>query len=71
MRSRTLNLAFNRALSDAAYRQALLLGLRRTLLEAGVPEAEIKKLEAHAPHSLESLARALETVHEQTFTPQH
>lgn len=70
MRSRALNLAFNRALTDAAYRQALLLDLRRTLLEAGVLESEIGKLEEHAPHSLESLAQALETVHEKTFAPQ-
>ena len=67
MRSRALNLAFNRALTDTAYRQALLADLRRTLLEAGVPEGEIRPLEALAPHSLESLARALEHAHTTTF----
>ena len=69
MRSRALNLAFNRALIDAAYRQVLLLDLRRTLLEAGVPEAEISSLELHAPHSFEGLAEALEAAHKETFTP--
>lgn len=70
MRSRALNLAFNRALTDAAYRQALLLDLRRTLLEAGVLDAEIKRLEAHRPQSLEELAHALEAAHLETSTPQ-
>ena len=69
MRSRALNLAFNRALIDTAYRQALLLDLRRTLLEAGVPEAEIASLEAHVPRSFEGLAQALEAAHTATFTP--
>lgn len=71
MRSRALNLAFNRALTDAEYRQELLLNLRRTLLEAGVPEAEITSLEAHQPRSLEDLAQALEAAHIATFAPQH
>ena len=69
MRSRALNLAFNRALVDTAYRQALLLDLRRSLLEAGVPEAEIAQLEAHAPGSFEGLAQALEAAHVETFRP--
>ncbi len=69
MRSRALNLAFNRALVDVAYRQALFLDLRRMLLEAGVPEAEIVSLEAHTPRSLEGLAQALEAAHVSTFTP--
>ena len=69
MRSRALNSAFNRALVDAAYRQALVSDLRRLLLEAGVPEAEIASLEAHAPRSFEGLAQALEAAHASTFAP--
>jgi hypothetical protein len=63
MRSRALNFAFNRALIDAQYRARLFQDLRRTLLEAGVPEAEIAALERLAPNSLEALAKALETLH--------
>lgn len=68
MRSRALNLAFNRALIDAAYRHKLLRDLRRTLLEAGVPAGEIDELEGYAPSSLEGLARALEAAHTKTFS---
>jgi len=68
MRSRALNLAFNRALIDPGYRQAFFQNLRRTLLEAGVPEAEISRLEALAPDSLETLAHALEEVHTGSFS---
>ncbi len=68
MRSRALNLAFNRALVDPGYRRAFFGDLRRTLLEAGVPEAEISQLEALAPDSLEALARALESVHVGSFS---
>lgn len=68
MRSRALNTAFNRALTDAAYRQAFFSDLRRTLLEAGVPESEISALEVLAPRSLEELAQALERVHSSTFS---
>lgn len=60
-------MAFNRALVDSEYRQTLLSQLRRTLLEAGVPEAEISQLEALAPGSLEALAHALEAVHTRAF----
>lgn len=63
MRSRALNLVFNRALVDPEYRQTLLTQLRRTLREAGVPEFEIGQLEVLAPGSLEALARALESIH--------
>jgi hypothetical protein len=66
MRSHALNLAFNRALIEPDYRQRLLSFLRATLLEAGVPEAEITQLEACAPHNLESLAEAMEQIHVQT-----
>ena len=68
MRSRALNTAFNRALTDAGYRQAFFNDLRRTLLEAGVPEPEISVLEAFSPRSLEELANALERVHTGTFS---
>ncbi len=68
MRSRALNMAFNRALVDPQYRLAFLFQLRRTLLEAGVPEDEIRQLEALAPDSLEALAHALEAVHTRAFT---
>lgn len=67
LRSRALNLVFNRALVDTAYRGALLSDLRRTLLEAGVTEAEIVPLERYAPRTLEGLARALEQAHAATF----
>ena len=67
MRSRALNLVFNRALVDTAYRGALLSNLRRTLLEAGVSETEVEPLEALAPRTLEELARALELTHAETF----
>lgn len=63
MRSRALNLAFNRALIEPDYRRQLLAYLRRTLLEAGVPEGEVVQLEAHAPNTLEGLALAMEYVH--------
>ena len=68
MRSRALNMAFNRALVDPEYRQTLLSQLRRTLLEAGVPEVEIGQLEMLAPGSLEALAHALESVHTHILT---
>ncbi len=68
MRSRALNMVFNRALIDSEYRQTLFIQLRRTLLEAGVPEAEIGQLEALAPRSLETLAHALESVHTRVFS---
>ncbi len=67
MRSRALNMVFNRALVDSEYRQTLFAQLRRTLLEAGVPEVEIGQLEALAPRSLEALAHALESVHTRIF----
>ncbi|ADI14639.1 hypothetical protein [Truepera radiovictrix] len=63
MRSRALNFAFNRALIDPQYRARLFRDLRRTLLEAGVPEAEIAALARLEPRSLEALAEALETLH--------
>ena len=63
MRSRALNLAFNRALIEPEYRRRLLAYLRQTLLEAGVPENEVRQLEAHGPTSLEGLAEAMEHVH--------
>lgn len=63
MRSKALNLAFNRALADSQYRKRLLHNLRGTLLEAGVPDAEVRALEQHAPTDLETLAQALEAVH--------
>ncbi len=63
MRSRALNMAFNRALIEPEYRQQLLSYLRATLLEAGVPENEIRQLEARGPGTLESLAQAMEYVH--------
>ncbi len=63
MRSRALNQAFNRALVDPEYRRQLLASLRRTLLEAGVPENEVALLERHAPTTLEHLAQAMEHVH--------
>lgn len=63
MRSRALNLAFNRALIEPDYRRQLLAYLRQTLLEAGVPESEVAQLEAHAPTTLEGLALAMEDVH--------
>lgn len=68
MRSRALNMVFNRALVDSEYRQTLLFQLRRTLLEAGVPETEIGQLEVLAPRSLDALAHALESVHTRVFT---
>ena len=67
MRSRALNTVFNRALVDPEYRQTLFVQLRRTLLEAGVPETEIGQLEALAPQSLDALAHALESVHTRVF----
>lgn len=63
MRSRALNLAFNRALIEPDYRRQLLAYLRQTLSEAGVPEDEIRQLETHAPKTLENLALAMEQVH--------
>lgn len=68
MRSRALNTTFNRALVDPEYRRVLLYQLRRTLLEAGVPETEIQQLERLSPSSLEGLATALETVHVRSFS---
>ncbi len=68
MRSRALNMVFNRALVDAEYRQMLLTQLRRTLREADVPELEIDQLEALAPSSLEALAHALESIHTRVFS---
>ncbi len=67
MRSKELNSVFNRALTDPPYRQNLFQNLRRTLLEAGVPEEEVDLLEVHAPRSLEQLARILEDVHIDSF----
>lgn len=61
-------MAFNRALIDPEYRHVLLYRLRRTLLEAGVPETEVRLLEHLAPTSLEELADALETVHVTSFS---
>ena len=61
-------MAFNRALVDPEYRQTLLSQLRRTLLEAGVPEIEISQLEALAPGSLEALAHALESIRTHILT---
>lgn len=70
MRSRALNMTFNRALVNPEYRQSLLYRLRRTLLEAGVPEDEIEQLERYAPDSLEGLASALEEIHVSSFSRQ-
>ncbi|ADI14378.1 hypothetical protein [Truepera radiovictrix] len=67
MRSRALNRVFNRALIDLEYRRSLLDNLRATLRAEGVPEHELRLLEALAPRTLRELAQALETVHAQTY----
>jgi len=69
VRSKALNRAFNRALVDSSYREELFGNLRRALQQAGVPEEEIRGLEAWAPDDLEELAYALEALHESTFEP--
>lgn len=67
MRSKALNRAFNRALIDLEYRQALLQNVRHTLRVEGVPEGEISALERSAPHDIRELAQALEKLHTASF----
>lgn len=67
MRSKALNRAFNRALIDLEYRQALLQNMRLTLGPDGVPESEIRLLEQASPADIRDLATALERMHTTSF----
>jgi len=67
VRSKALNRAFNRALIDLEYRQALLQNVRGILGHEGVPEQEIRLLESTSPHDIRELAQALEKMHAASF----